>query len=93
MEAIIRPNAESAARLVEQKQATSETLAAWVVELAENSPVRLRMQECLARWHAPRAAGQIAKCIMAAIVDRRRASGGTNVTLPPNLRHRHSVGT
>ena len=65
-----------AARLVEQKQATSETLAAWVVELAENSPVRLRMQECLARWHAPRAAGQIAKCIMAAIVDAAAPRAG-----------------
>ena len=56
-----------AARLLEQKAATPESLAALVAELVENSAARAAMQEALARWHCPRAASQIAQAILETI--------------------------
>jgi len=53
-----------AARLLEQKAATPESLAALLAELVENPAVREPMQEALARWHCPRAASEIARTIL-----------------------------
>ena len=56
----------SAARLLEQKDATPEKVAALLRELIENEKARTGMQTALARWHAPRAAEQIAENILSA---------------------------
>jgi UDP-N-acetylglucosamine--N-acetylmuramyl-(pentapeptide) pyrophosphoryl-undecaprenol N-acetylglucosamine transferase len=57
-----RPFEETgAARLLEQKGATPETLALWVLELVQNTAARETMQAALAQWHAPKAAEQIAE--------------------------------
>jgi UDP-N-acetylglucosamine--N-acetylmuramyl-(pentapeptide) pyrophosphoryl-undecaprenol N-acetylglucosamine transferase len=55
-----------AARLLEQKNATPEKVAAILPELAENEATRAAMQAALAQWHAPQAAEQIAKNILSA---------------------------
>ena len=55
-----------AARLLEQKNATPERVAAILRELAENETVRAAMQSALAPWHVPRAAEQIAENILSA---------------------------
>ena len=55
-----------AARLLEQKCATPETVAAILRELAENEAARAALQSALAPWHAPRAAEQIAENILSA---------------------------
>ncbi|HUA39221.1 MAG TPA: undecaprenyldiphospho-muramoylpentapeptide beta-N-acetylglucosaminyltransferase [Candidatus Sulfopaludibacter sp.] len=55
-----------AARLLEQKNAAPEKVAAILCELAENEAVRTAMQSALAPWHAPRAAEQIAENILSA---------------------------
>jgi len=59
--------ATGAARLLEQKDATPEKVAAVLHELAENETARRAMQAALAQWHAPRAAEQIAENILSAI--------------------------
>jgi len=56
-----------AARLLEQKSATPEKVAAWLRELVENEGARATMQTALAQWHAPKAADQIAENILSAI--------------------------
>jgi UDP-N-acetylglucosamine--N-acetylmuramyl-(pentapeptide) pyrophosphoryl-undecaprenol N-acetylglucosamine transferase len=56
-----------AARLLEQKDATPEKVAALLRELVENETARTVMQAALAQWHAPRAAEQIAENILSAI--------------------------
>jgi UDP-N-acetylglucosamine--N-acetylmuramyl-(pentapeptide) pyrophosphoryl-undecaprenol N-acetylglucosamine transferase len=53
-----------AARLLEQKAATPEALAAVLADLVENPAARTPMQEALARWHSPGAASQIAESIL-----------------------------
>jgi UDP-N-acetylglucosamine--N-acetylmuramyl-(pentapeptide) pyrophosphoryl-undecaprenol N-acetylglucosamine transferase len=53
-----------AARLIEQKNAAPEGIAAILRELAENEAARASMQAALARWHAPRAAEEIAETIL-----------------------------
>jgi UDP-N-acetylglucosamine--N-acetylmuramyl-(pentapeptide) pyrophosphoryl-undecaprenol N-acetylglucosamine transferase len=53
-----------AARLLEQKNATPEKVAASLRELAGNEAARAAMQSALAQWHAPRAAEQIAENIL-----------------------------
>ena len=55
-----------AARLLEQKAATAETLVRLMLELLEDSAVRERMQAALAKWHMPRAAEQIAETMLQA---------------------------
>ncbi|MGH7993404.1 MAG: UDP-N-acetylglucosamine--N-acetylmuramyl-(pentapeptide) pyrophosphoryl-undecaprenol N-acetylglucosamine transferase, partial [Limisphaerales bacterium] len=55
-----------AARLLEQKNAAPEKVAAILRELAENETARTAMQSALAPWHAPRAAEQIAENILSA---------------------------
>jgi len=56
--------ATGAARLLEQKNATPEKVAAILLELAKNKTSRTAMQTALAQWHAPRAAEQIAENIL-----------------------------
>ena len=65
--------ATGAARLLEQKDATSERLANLVAELISNAAVREEMQAALAKWHAPDAAGQIAEKILGTmmVLERR----------------------
>jgi UDP-N-acetylglucosamine--N-acetylmuramyl-(pentapeptide) pyrophosphoryl-undecaprenol N-acetylglucosamine transferase len=63
--------AAGAARLLEQKNATPEKVAALLGELVENLPARAKIQTALARWHAPRAAEQIAEIMLAAIARRQ----------------------
>ena len=55
-----------AARLLEQKNATPERVAAILRELVENEAARMSMQTALAQWHAPKAAEQIAENILSA---------------------------
>ncbi|MGO9585887.1 MAG: UDP-N-acetylglucosamine--N-acetylmuramyl-(pentapeptide) pyrophosphoryl-undecaprenol N-acetylglucosamine transferase [Limisphaerales bacterium] len=55
-----------AARLLEQKNATPEKVAALLYELVEDLAGRAKMQAALAQWHAPRAAEQIAESILSA---------------------------
>jgi UDP-N-acetylglucosamine--N-acetylmuramyl-(pentapeptide) pyrophosphoryl-undecaprenol N-acetylglucosamine transferase len=56
-----------AARLLEQKDATPETVAGLLVELIENAAARETIKAALARWHSPKAAQQIAEMIMRAV--------------------------
>jgi UDP-N-acetylglucosamine--N-acetylmuramyl-(pentapeptide) pyrophosphoryl-undecaprenol N-acetylglucosamine transferase len=70
-----------AARLLEQKAATPESLAALLADLVENSAVRAAMQEALARWHCPRAASEIAQTILETI-----AAGSLAPHSQPNRR-------
>jgi UDP-N-acetylglucosamine--N-acetylmuramyl-(pentapeptide) pyrophosphoryl-undecaprenol N-acetylglucosamine transferase len=56
-----------AARLLEQKNATPEKVAALLRELVEDPATRAKIQAALAQWHAPRAAEQIAEIMLAAI--------------------------
>jgi UDP-N-acetylglucosamine--N-acetylmuramyl-(pentapeptide) pyrophosphoryl-undecaprenol N-acetylglucosamine transferase len=53
-----------AARLLEQKAATPESLASLLADLVENSTARSTMQDALARWDCPGAASQIAQSIL-----------------------------
>jgi UDP-N-acetylglucosamine--N-acetylmuramyl-(pentapeptide) pyrophosphoryl-undecaprenol N-acetylglucosamine transferase len=55
-----------AARLLEQKNAAPEKVAALLRELAENEAARAAVQSALAQWHSPRAAEQIAENILSA---------------------------
>ncbi len=59
--------ATGAARLLEQKNATPEKVAAWLSELIEDRAAREKMQAALAQWHAPRAAEQITDIMLAAV--------------------------
>lgn len=59
-----------AARLLEQKDATSEKVSALLIELIENSSARDAMQAALIKWHAPKAAEQIAEAILQAVTGR-----------------------
>jgi UDP-N-acetylglucosamine--N-acetylmuramyl-(pentapeptide) pyrophosphoryl-undecaprenol N-acetylglucosamine transferase len=56
--------ADGAARLLEQKEATPEKVAAILSELMEADFVRTGMISALAGWHAPKCAEQIAANIM-----------------------------
>jgi UDP-N-acetylglucosamine--N-acetylmuramyl-(pentapeptide) pyrophosphoryl-undecaprenol N-acetylglucosamine transferase len=55
------------ARLLEQKSATPEKVAALLRELVEDTAARAKIQTALAQWHAPKAAEQIADIMLAAI--------------------------
>jgi len=59
-----------AAKLLEQKNATPEKVAAILCELVENESVRMKMQSSLAQWHAPKAAEQIAENILLSVMQR-----------------------
>ncbi|MGA2180117.1 MAG: undecaprenyldiphospho-muramoylpentapeptide beta-N-acetylglucosaminyltransferase [Verrucomicrobiota bacterium] len=58
--------ATGAARLLEQKNATPEKVAALLCELVEGPAARAKIQAALAQWHAPKAAEQIAESILSA---------------------------
>jgi UDP-N-acetylglucosamine--N-acetylmuramyl-(pentapeptide) pyrophosphoryl-undecaprenol N-acetylglucosamine transferase len=60
-----------AARLLVQKQATPETLAALLLELLQSPAARQRMQAALAQWHAPKAAETIAQRMLEKISEAR----------------------
>jgi UDP-N-acetylglucosamine--N-acetylmuramyl-(pentapeptide) pyrophosphoryl-undecaprenol N-acetylglucosamine transferase len=59
--------AVGAARLLEQKNASPETLAHLISDLIEKPIVREQVQNALAQWHAPQAAEQIAELILATV--------------------------
>ena len=59
--------ATGAARLLEQKSATPETLVQLLSDLIEKPAVREKMQSALAQWHAPHAAEQIAEAMLVAV--------------------------
>ena len=63
-----------AAKLLEQKNATPEKVAALLCELVENNATRTAMQSALAQWHAPKAAEQIAEIILTAIAQQQSAN-------------------
>jgi UDP-N-acetylglucosamine--N-acetylmuramyl-(pentapeptide) pyrophosphoryl-undecaprenol N-acetylglucosamine transferase len=68
-----------AARLLEQKDATPEIVAAILTELVEAGPARARMETALKRWHAPDSAAEIAANILRRsfpAADRPAASPG-----------------
>jgi UDP-N-acetylglucosamine--N-acetylmuramyl-(pentapeptide) pyrophosphoryl-undecaprenol N-acetylglucosamine transferase len=56
-----------AARMLEQKHAAPDKVAALLCELLEAPAARAKIQTALAQWHAPRAAEQIAEIMLAAI--------------------------
>src|SRR5208283_2069082 len=56
-----------AARMLEQKHATPDKVAALLCELLEAPAARAKIQTALAQWHAPQAAEQIAEIMLAAI--------------------------
>ncbi len=53
-----------AARMIEQREATSESLAQSILELAQNPAARSAMQEALEKWHDPNAAEHMAERIL-----------------------------
>jgi UDP-N-acetylglucosamine--N-acetylmuramyl-(pentapeptide) pyrophosphoryl-undecaprenol N-acetylglucosamine transferase len=55
-----------AARLIEQKGAAPEKVAALLRELVEDAVARAKIQAALVQWHAPKAAEQIADIILSA---------------------------
>lgn len=54
-----------AARMIEQSEATSEALAAEVLDLLENIEARDMMKKSLSKWHNPKSASLIADRILA----------------------------
>jgi UDP-N-acetylglucosamine--N-acetylmuramyl-(pentapeptide) pyrophosphoryl-undecaprenol N-acetylglucosamine transferase len=81
-----------AACLLEQQRATPELLASKITELVRHGSVAANMRAALDKWHAPRAAEQIAESMMRVITARRRAGGGA-VAAAPEIRPHHSVRT
>ncbi len=69
-----------AARLLDQKTAAPESLANLLLELIQEGPARERMQAALARWHAPRAAEQIAQAILETV-----SAGSRRADVPRKL--------
>jgi UDP-N-acetylglucosamine--N-acetylmuramyl-(pentapeptide) pyrophosphoryl-undecaprenol N-acetylglucosamine transferase len=56
-----------AARLLEQKYSTPEKVAAILAGLVRDESVHSKMQSALGQWHMPKAAEQIAECILNAV--------------------------
>lgn len=71
--------ATGAARLLEQKKAAPDKVAACLCELIDGPAVRAKMQAALAQWHAPRAAEQIAEIMLHAITRQREKAAGKTV--------------
>jgi UDP-N-acetylglucosamine--N-acetylmuramyl-(pentapeptide) pyrophosphoryl-undecaprenol N-acetylglucosamine transferase len=65
-----------AARLLEQKNATPEKVAALLCELIEGPAARAKIQTALAQWHAPKAAEQIAEIMLEAVARCRKEVAG-----------------
>jgi UDP-N-acetylglucosamine--N-acetylmuramyl-(pentapeptide) pyrophosphoryl-undecaprenol N-acetylglucosamine transferase len=70
--------ATGAARLLEQKSATPETLVQLLSDLIEKPAVRGKMRSALAQWHAPHAAEQIAEAMLLAVEARADEGRHTN---------------
>jgi UDP-N-acetylglucosamine--N-acetylmuramyl-(pentapeptide) pyrophosphoryl-undecaprenol N-acetylglucosamine transferase len=68
--------ATGAARLLEQKNATPEKVAALLCELIEGPAARAKIQNALAQWHAPKAAKQIAEIMLEAVARCRKEVAG-----------------
>jgi UDP-N-acetylglucosamine--N-acetylmuramyl-(pentapeptide) pyrophosphoryl-undecaprenol N-acetylglucosamine transferase len=68
-----------AAKLLEQKNSTSEKVAELLHELIEDSATRVKMEFALAQWHAPLAAAQIAEYILSAIAQQQEKVAQTKV--------------
>jgi UDP-N-acetylglucosamine--N-acetylmuramyl-(pentapeptide) pyrophosphoryl-undecaprenol N-acetylglucosamine transferase len=68
--------ATGAARLLEQKNATPEKVAALLCELIEGPAARAKIQAALAQWHAPKAAEQIAEIILEAVARCQKEGAG-----------------
>ncbi len=67
--------ATGAARLLEQKAATPESLTHLLLELVRSASSRERIQSSLSQWHAPNAAAQIAETMLEAVgVEAREVS-------------------
>jgi UDP-N-acetylglucosamine--N-acetylmuramyl-(pentapeptide) pyrophosphoryl-undecaprenol N-acetylglucosamine transferase len=64
-----------AARLLDQKIATPQSVARLILELAGNPADREEMQASLARWHAPQAAEQIAETMLKLIARETESAG------------------
>jgi UDP-N-acetylglucosamine--N-acetylmuramyl-(pentapeptide) pyrophosphoryl-undecaprenol N-acetylglucosamine transferase len=64
-----------AARMLEQKNASPDKVAAWLDELVEAPAARAKIQAALAQWHAPKAAVQIADTMLAAIAGYQQEAG------------------
>jgi hypothetical protein len=67
-----------AARLIEQKSARTEEVAAVITALMEDGKVREPIQTALARWHAPQSAAQIAVAVFKLAVAPGAVAGGKN---------------
>ena len=72
-----------AAKLLEQKNATSETVAAEVAALVEDAAMRGKMQAAMTRWHAPESAGRIAEAVYKLAVHASKA--GFTEARPPTF--------
>ena len=68
--------ATGAARLLEQKNATPEKVAALLCELIESPAARAKIQAALAQWHAPKAAEQIAEILLEAVARCQKEVAG-----------------
>jgi UDP-N-acetylglucosamine--N-acetylmuramyl-(pentapeptide) pyrophosphoryl-undecaprenol N-acetylglucosamine transferase len=64
-----------AAKLLDQKSSTPETVAAALTDLVENPATRLALQTALAQWHSPAAPAIIAERILAAIAPQPVVKG------------------
>ncbi len=70
--------ASGAARLLEQKSATPETLANLLWDLFEKPAVREKMQQALAQFHAPEAAARIADAMLESVGVKANKPSGSN---------------
>lgn len=64
-----------AARMVEQKNATADTIGAEILELIRNPELRSSMAWALGKWHYPDAAGNVARRILESIGSREVSRG------------------
>jgi UDP-N-acetylglucosamine--N-acetylmuramyl-(pentapeptide) pyrophosphoryl-undecaprenol N-acetylglucosamine transferase len=67
-----------AARLIEQKNARPEEVAALITALMEDAAARGKMQAALAQWHAPQSAAQIAAAVYKLAVTPGVATDGNS---------------
>jgi UDP-N-acetylglucosamine--N-acetylmuramyl-(pentapeptide) pyrophosphoryl-undecaprenol N-acetylglucosamine transferase len=76
-----------AARLLEQREASPEKVAAILTELVEDGPARLKMGTALELWHAPNAAETIASLVLRRAAETAvRPMAGTGIVKPNNIR-------
>jgi UDP-N-acetylglucosamine--N-acetylmuramyl-(pentapeptide) pyrophosphoryl-undecaprenol N-acetylglucosamine transferase len=75
-----------AARMIDQSDATPETLVNQILELATNQKIRSEVQSALAKWHTPNAAEKIAEKILAALAPKLVAAEAGKRLEEPNPR-------